>query len=36
MKVSTDKTNVMAFKGKEHIRSKICVYDKTHRASIFI
>jgi hypothetical protein len=28
MKISTDKNQVMAFKGKEHIRSKICVYDK--------
>jgi hypothetical protein len=28
MKISTDKTEVMAFKRKEHIRSKICVYDK--------
>jgi hypothetical protein len=28
MKISTDKTKAMAFKGKEHIHSKICVYDK--------
>jgi hypothetical protein len=28
MNISTDKTKVMAFKRKEHIRSKICVYDK--------
>jgi hypothetical protein len=28
MKISTDKTKVMAFKGKEHIHSKMCVYDK--------
>jgi hypothetical protein len=28
MKISIDKTKVMAFKGKEHIRSKICVYSK--------
>jgi hypothetical protein len=28
MKISTDKTKVMAFRGKEHIRSKICFYDK--------
>jgi hypothetical protein len=28
MKISTDKTKVMALKGKEHVRSKICVYDK--------
>jgi hypothetical protein len=29
MKVFIDKTKVMAFKELEHIRSKICVYDKT-------
>jgi hypothetical protein len=28
MKISTDKTKVMAFKGKKQIRSKICVYNK--------
>jgi hypothetical protein len=28
MKISTDKAKVMAFKGKEHILSKICAYDK--------
>jgi hypothetical protein len=28
MKISIDKSKAMAFKGKEHIRSKICVYDK--------
>jgi hypothetical protein len=28
MKISFDKTKLIAFKGKEHIRSKICVYDK--------
>jgi hypothetical protein len=28
MKILTDKTKVMAFKGKEHIPSKICVHDK--------
>jgi hypothetical protein len=28
MKISTGKTEVMAFKRKEHILSKICVYDK--------
>jgi hypothetical protein len=28
MKISIDKTKEMAFKGKEHIRSKICVYNK--------
>jgi hypothetical protein len=28
MKISTDKAKVMAFKGKEHICRKICVYDK--------
>jgi hypothetical protein len=28
MKISIDKTKVLAFKGKEHIHSKICVYDK--------
>jgi hypothetical protein len=28
MKISIDKIKVMAFKGKEHIHSKICVYDK--------
>jgi hypothetical protein len=28
MKISFDKTKLMTFKGKEHIRSKICVYDK--------
>jgi hypothetical protein len=28
MNISTDKTKVMAFKGKEHIRNKIHVYDK--------
>jgi hypothetical protein len=28
VKISADKTKVMAFKGKEHIYSKICVYDK--------
>jgi hypothetical protein len=28
MKISTDKAKVMAFKRKEHIRSKIWVYDK--------
>jgi hypothetical protein len=28
MKISTDKTKVMVCKGKEHIRSKICVYAK--------
>jgi hypothetical protein len=34
MRIFTDKTKVMAFKGKEHIRSKICVYDKpTDRVS---
>jgi hypothetical protein len=27
-KISTDKTKVMAFKGKEHIHSKICVCNK--------
>jgi hypothetical protein len=29
MKILIDKTKVMAFKELEHIRSKICVYDKT-------
>jgi hypothetical protein len=28
MKVSTDETKVMIFKGKDHIHSKICVYAK--------
>jgi hypothetical protein len=28
MKISIDRTKVMAFKGKEHIRRKICVYNK--------
>jgi hypothetical protein len=28
MKISTGKIKVIAFKGKERIRSKICVYDK--------
>jgi hypothetical protein len=28
MKIFIDKTKIMTFKGKEHIRSKICVYDK--------
>jgi hypothetical protein len=28
VKVSTDKTKIMVFKGKEPIRSNICVYDK--------
>jgi hypothetical protein len=36
MKISTGKTKVMAFKGKEHIRSNICVYDKpTEQVSSF-
>jgi hypothetical protein len=36
MKVSTGRTKVMAFKGKEHIRSRICVYDKpTEQVSSF-
>jgi hypothetical protein len=36
MKISTDKTKVMAFKGKEHIRRKICVYNKpTEQVSSF-
>jgi hypothetical protein len=28
MKISTDKTKVVYFKWQEHIRNKICVYDK--------
>jgi hypothetical protein len=28
MKISINKTKVIAFKGKEHIRGKICVYSK--------
>jgi hypothetical protein len=28
MKISIDKSRAISFKGKEHIRSKICVYDK--------
>jgi hypothetical protein len=28
MKISTDQTKVVYFKWKEHIRNKICVYDK--------
>jgi hypothetical protein len=28
MKISADKIKVMAFVGKQHIRSKICVFDK--------
>jgi hypothetical protein len=36
MRISTDKTKVMAFEGKEHTRSKIWVYDKpTDRVSSF-
>jgi hypothetical protein len=36
MKIFTDKTKVIAFKGKEYIRRKICVYDKTiEQVSLF-
>jgi hypothetical protein len=36
IKISIDKTKVMDFKGKEHIHSKFCVYDKhTEQVSSF-